>query len=253
MHDERARQPWTLATRPRTTSSMPQPRSLKPRSLASNTRPASNDLLPAQTSADQGSLKSDDPNAPALPPGPGPNVCDAEAALLGLDGGWRAQGAAGNATTPLVPRWLVRIKDYPHVTDAPGATGYPEWLEAAAKLLQAHTALFSGGSTSSDGGASSESPDDFFERDDATSSSADTDPVQQLEQEAAEVFDVSHGDESTALAWLVIAAFEADYSMNRDDFHFNVPIADAFPPVRAARRSPGSRLSCHLPQRARTR
>jgi len=66
-------------------------------------------------------------------------VSDAEAALLGLDGGWRAQGAAGDATTPLVPRWLVRIKDCPNVTDTPGATGYPEWLEAAVKLLQAHT------------------------------------------------------------------------------------------------------------------
>jgi len=118
------------------------------------------------------------------------------------------------------------------VTGAPGATGYPEWLKAAAnKLLQAHTVLFSGGGTSSNVGASSESPDDFFffERDDATLST-NTAPVQQLVQEAAEVFDVSHGDESTAPAWLVIAAFEADYNMNRDDFRFNVPIADAFPP-----------------------
>ena len=90
-------------------------------------------------------------------------MSDAEAALLlGLGSGRRAQaqGAAGDATTPLVPRWLVRIKDCPHVTDAPGATGYPERLEAAAKLLQVHTVLFSGGGTSSDGGASSESPDD---------------------------------------------------------------------------------------------
>ena len=117
------------------------------------------------------------------------------------------------------------------MTDAPGATGYPEWLEAAAKLLQAHTILFSGGGMSSDGGASSESPDDFFERDNATSST-DTDPVQQLVQEAAEVFDVSHGRREHRPAWwLVTAAFEADYNMNRDDFCFvNVPIADAFAP-----------------------
>jgi len=99
--------------------------------------------------------------------------------------------------------------------------------------------------TSSDGCASSESPD-FFERDDTTSS-ADTDPVQQLVQEAAEVFDVSHGDESTAPAWLVIAAFEADYNMNRDDdFCFNVPIADAFPP----RGSSPARVPAELPPAA---
>jgi len=98
---------------------------------------------------------------------------------------------------------------------------------------------------SSDGGASSESPDDFFERDNATSST-DTDPVQQLVQEAAEVFDMSHGDESTAPAWLVIAAFEADYNMNRDDFHFNVPIADAFPP----RGSSLARVPAELPPAA---
>ena len=56
----------------------------------------------------------------------------------------------------------------------------------------------------------------------------------------AEVFDVSHGDESTAPAWLVIAAFEADYNMNRDDFRFNVPIADAIPSARlVARPGPG--------------
>jgi len=79
-------------------------------------------------------------------------VSDAEAALLGLVGGRRAQGAAGDATTPLVPRGLVRTKDCPHVTDAPDATGYPEWLEDAAKILQAHTILFSGG-----GGTSSSS------------------------------------------------------------------------------------------------
>jgi len=54
------------------------------------------------------------------------------------------------------------------------------------------------------------------------------------------VFDVSHGDESTAPAWLVIAAFEADYNMNRDDFRFNVPIADAIPSARlVARPGPG--------------
>ena len=92
------------------------------------------------------------------------------------------------------------------------------------------------------GGPSSESPDDFFERDDATSST-DTDPVQQLMQKAAEVFDVSHGDESTAPAWLVIAAFEAVYNMNRDDFRFNVPIADAFPP----RGSSLARVPAELP------
>ena len=132
-------------------------------------------------------------------------------------------------TTPPVPRWLARHKDCYHVTDAPGATGYPEWLEAGAKLLQAHTVLFNGGGTSSDGGASSESPDDFFERDVATSST-DTNSVQQLVQKAAKVFDVSHGDKSTAPAWLIIAAFEADYNMNWDDFCLNVPIADAFPP-----------------------
>ena len=99
---------------------------------------------------------------------------------------------------------------------------------------------------------SRKSPDDFFERDDATSST-DTDPVQQLVQEAAEVFDVSHGDESTAPAWLVIAAFEADYNMNRDDLTFASTCQSPTPSPRAARRSPGSRLSCHLPQRARTR
>jgi len=64
----------TLATRPRTTSSMPPPaRSFKPQSLAGVKDKTSNDLLPAQTSADQGSLKSEDPNTPALLPGPGPN------------------------------------------------------------------------------------------------------------------------------------------------------------------------------------
>ena len=106
--------------------------------------------------------------------------------------------------------------------------------------------MFSGGGTSSNGGASSESPDDFFERDDATSSSADTDPVQQLVQESAEVFDVSHGDESTEPAWLVIAAFEADCNINRDDFCFNVPIADAFPP----RGSSLARVPAELPPAA---
>jgi len=239
MHDELA-DPGNQATHNQLNAATPQLQT----AVAGVNDKTSNDLLPAQTSADQGSLKSDDPNTPALPPGPGPNVSDAEAALLGLDGGWRAQaqGAAGDVTTPPVTRWLVRRKDCHHVTGAPGATGYPEWLEAAAKLLQAHTVLFSGGDTSSDGGASSESPDDFFERDDATSST-DTDPVQQLMQKAAEVFDVSHGDESTAPAWLVIAAFEAVYNMNRDDFRFNVPIADAFPP----RGSSLARVPAELP------
>jgi len=77
-------------------------------------------------------------------------------------------------------------------------------------------------------------------------SSTDTNPVQQLVQEAAEVFDVSHGDKSTAPAWLVIAAFEADYNMNRDDFRFNVPIADAFPP----RGSSLARVPAELPPAA---
>jgi len=65
-------------------------------------------------------------------------------------------------------------------------------------------------------------------------------------QEAAEVFDMSHGAESTAPAWLVIAAFEADYNMNRDDFCFNVPIADAFPP----RGSSLARVPAELPPAA---
>jgi len=53
---------------------MPPPaRSFKPQSLAGVKDKTSNDLLPAQTSADQGSLKSEDPNTPALLPGPGPN------------------------------------------------------------------------------------------------------------------------------------------------------------------------------------
>jgi len=54
--------------------------------------------------------------------------------------------------------------------------------------------------------------------------------------------------ESTAPAWLVIAAFEADYNMNRaDDFCFNVPIADAFLPPRG---SSLARVPAELPPAA---
>jgi len=97
MHDELA-DPGNQATHNQLNAATPQLQT----AVAGVNDKTSNDLLPAQTSADQGSLKSDDPNTPALPPGPGPNVSDAEAALLGLDGGRRAQaqGAAGDVTTP---------------------------------------------------------------------------------------------------------------------------------------------------------
>jgi len=137
MHDELA-DPGNHATHNQLNAATPQLQT----AVAGVNDKTSNDLLPpAQTSADQGSLKSDDPNTPALPTGPGPNVSYAEAALRRLDRGRRAQaqGAAGDVTTPPVPRWLVRRKDCHHVTDAPGATGYhPEWLEATAKLLHRH-------------------------------------------------------------------------------------------------------------------
>ena len=45
---------------------------------------------------------------------------------------------------------------------------------------------------------------------------------------------------------LLIKAFEADYNMNRDDFRFNVPIADAFPP----RGSSLARVPAELPPAA---
>jgi len=81
MHDEPA-DPGNQATHNQLNAATPQLQT----AVAGVKDKTSNDLLPAQTSADQGSLKSDDPNAPA-PPGPGPtNVSDAEAALLGFDG-----------------------------------------------------------------------------------------------------------------------------------------------------------------------
>ena len=72
-------------------------------------------------------------------------------------------------STLLVPRWLVKIKV------VLGATGCPEWLEAAAKLLQARSVSFSGGGAS------------------------------KLVQDEAERSDESHG-ESTEPDWLAIAA-----------------------------------------------
>ena len=76
MHDELA-DPGNQATHNQLNAATPQLQT----AVAGVNDKTSNDLLPAQTSADQGSLKSDDPNTPALPPGPGPNVSDAEAAL----------------------------------------------------------------------------------------------------------------------------------------------------------------------------
>jgi len=99
-------------------------------------------------------------------------------------------------STLLVLRWLVKIKV------VPGATGCPEWLEAAAKLLQARNVSFSGGGASKAFGAFPESSD--CEPYDA-SATTDTASVQQLVQDKAERSDESHG-ESTEPEWLAIAA-----------------------------------------------
>ena len=84
----------------------------------------------------------------------------------------------------------------------PGATGCPEWLEAAAKLLQARNVSFSGSGASKAFGAFPESS--YCEPYDA-SATIGTAPVQQLVQDEAERSDESHG-ESTKPEWLAIAA-----------------------------------------------
>jgi len=65
MHDELAH-PGNQATHNQLNAATPQLQT----AVAGVKDKTSNDLLPAQTSADQGSLKPDGPNAPALLPGP---------------------------------------------------------------------------------------------------------------------------------------------------------------------------------------